>query len=255
MLKAGWARCEPPGGRTREEAGGDHPSPADLPAALGLGAEVALEVEWELAGWRRQSSSGEQGWGLGARSRPAPAARPVYRVIHNSGASSPHQQPPLGRTLATWDLQEVDSRSDTELTQVPAGYTDIWAWAARPVTQSLGCKSWISLSDGPKGSEAARVAQHSRCGSGPGSRGSAGDQRLGQGLSRRKTWAEFEGPQESQALPTSGDDPRGCYGHQTKLSGRGKGREHNSLSQNYMNPRSSGTSAVTPSRSQREKSL
>lgn len=76
-------------------------------------------------------------------------------MIHNSSASSPHQQPPLGRTLATWVLQEVDSRSDTELTQVPAGYTDIWAWAAWPVTQSLGCKSWISLSDGPKGSEAA----------------------------------------------------------------------------------------------------
>lgn len=68
MLKAGWARCELPGGRTREEAGGDHPSPADLPAALGLGAEAALEVERELAGWRRQVpvESRGGGWEPGA---------------------------------------------------------------------------------------------------------------------------------------------------------------------------------------------
>lgn len=38
-------------------------------------------------------------------------------------------------------------------------------------------------------------------------------------------------------------DPGGSYGHQTKLSGRGKGREYNSLSQNYMNPQNSGISA------------
>ena len=38
----------------------------------------------------------------------------MCQVIHNSRASCPHQQPPLGRTLATWELREVDSRSNTE---------------------------------------------------------------------------------------------------------------------------------------------
>lgn len=47
MLKEGWARREPPEGRTKEEAGGDHPSLTDLPAALSLGADAALEVELE----------------------------------------------------------------------------------------------------------------------------------------------------------------------------------------------------------------
>ena len=47
MLKEGWACRKPPEGRTREETGDDHPSPTDLPAALGLGADAALEVELE----------------------------------------------------------------------------------------------------------------------------------------------------------------------------------------------------------------
>lgn len=65
-----------------------------------------------------------------------------------------------------------------------------------------------------------------------------------QGPSSTRAGVGFEGPQESHTLSTSGDDPGGGYGHQTKLSGRGKGREYNSLSQNYMNPQSSGISAL-----------
>lgn len=121
MLKEGWAHCELPGGRTREEAEGDHPIPTDLPAALGLGADAVPEVgqragrqvAWmwqELADCRRHSSSREQGWGQGAQIPPAPAGHRVCPVIQGSGGiSRPDQQPPSGRTLATWELQEVDT--------------------------------------------------------------------------------------------------------------------------------------------------
>lgn len=60
---------------------------------------------------------------------------------------------------------------------------------------------------------------------------------------RTRACVGFEGPPESHTLPSSGHDPGGSYGHQTKLNGRGKGREYNSLSQNYMNPQNSGISA------------
>lgn len=49
MFKDGWPCWEPPGGRTREEAEGDPPSPTDVPVALGSGADAALGVELELA--------------------------------------------------------------------------------------------------------------------------------------------------------------------------------------------------------------
>lgn len=71
-----------------------------------------------------------------------------------------------------------------------------------------------------------------------------GTNALARGSAAGRPGQNLREPQESQALPTSRDDPRGGYRHQTKLSGQGMGREHNSLSQNYMNPRSSGTSAV-----------
>lgn len=56
------------------------------------------------------------------------------------------------------------------------------------------------------------------------------------GARQHKAWAGFEGPQESHTLPTSEREPGGGYGHQTKLSGKKKGREFSHLSQNYMNP-------------------
>lgn len=69
---------------------------------------------------------------------------------------------------------------------------------------------------------------------------------------RTGAYVGFEGPPESHTLPNSGHDPGGSYGHQTKLSGRGKGREYNSLSQNYMNPQNSGISALCLSGAKRE---
>lgn len=41
--------------------------------------------------------------------------------------------------------------------------------------------------------------------------------------------------------PQPRDDPGGSYGHQTKLNGKWKEREYNSLSQNDMNPQTLGS--------------
>ena len=68
-----------------------------------------------------------------------------------------------------------------------------------------------------------------------------------QGLRSRpgRVWA-WAGLQESPADLTSRDGPGGGRGPQTKLSGRRRGKEYNSLSQNDTRPRSAGISALCP---------
>lgn len=66
---------------------------------------------------------------------------------------------------------------------------------------------------------------------------------LARGSAAGRPGQSLREPQESQALPTSRDDPEEVIGIKPSWW-PGKGREHNSLSQNYMNPWSSGTSAV-----------
>lgn len=59
----------------------------------------------ELAGWRRYISSRDSkggGW------EPGPP-QPQQGASFAGGASRLHQQLQLGRTLATWEVQEVDN--------------------------------------------------------------------------------------------------------------------------------------------------
>lgn len=71
------------------------------------------------------------------------------------------------------------------------------------------------------GSEATWGSPHGRCEPGPGHKGVQRPVPR-QGLSSRRTWVGLDGPQESQALPPSGDYSEG--GDRLKPSGVAEGR-------------------------------
>lgn len=108
------------------------------------------------------------------------------------------------------------SRSDTELKQVPAVDTHLGPGAAS--MKELGPAS-VAVH---RGSEATWGSPTAGVNLGQGT-GECRGLCPGQGLGRRRTWADLEGPQENKALPPSGDYSGG--GDRLKPSRVAEGRK------------------------------
>lgn len=96
------------------------------------------------------------------------------------------------------------SRSNTELTQVPAVDPDIWALGQPTPTQSPCRKRWTGLSDSPGSTETAGAAQLHGGRSGPGVEEEQETNAQARGLSSRKAWAEFGGPKRAKPFLPQG---------------------------------------------------